>query len=74
MNQNRDKQSTIGGLLRLFQNVGIIIGAAFSLKLLEIDNSLLENISTYKKLWSITFSVLILMFIYSYISLFKIKK
>ena len=74
MNQNRDKQSTIGGLLRLFQNVGIIIGVAFSLKLLEIDNSLLENISTYKKLWSITFSVLILMYIYSYISLFKIKK
>ena len=74
MDQNKDKQSTIGGLLRLFQNGGIIIGAACSLTLLETNISPLENISTYQKLWGITFSVLIIMFVYSYISLLKIKK
>ena len=74
MDKNKDKQSTIGGLLRLFQNGGIIIGAACSLTLLETNISPLENISTYQKLWGITFSVLIIMFVYSYISLLKIKK
>ena len=74
MDQKKDKQSTIGGLLRLFQNGGIIIGAACSLTLLETNISPLENISTYQKLWGITFSVLIIMFVYSYVSLLKIKK
>ena len=74
MDKNKDKQSTIGGLLRLFQNGGIIIGVACSLTLLETNISPLENISTYQKLWGITFSVLIIMFVYSYVSLLKIKK
>ena len=50
MAQKKDKQSTIGSLLRLFQNEGIIIGVAYSLRLLEINRSSLENISTYLKL------------------------
>src|SRR5699024_1884375 len=33
MNQQKDKQSTLGGILRLFQNGGIIVGAAYSLSL-----------------------------------------
>ena len=74
MDQKKDKQSTIGGLLRLFQNGGIIIGSACSLMLLEAKISPLENISTYQKLWGITFSVLSIMFVYSYVSLFRIKK
>ena len=74
MDQKKDKQSTIGGLLRLFQNGGIIIGSACSLMLLEAKISSLENISTYQKLWGITFSVLSIMFVYSYVSLFRIKK
>lgn len=73
MDQKKDKQSTIGGLLRLFQNGGIIIGSACSLMLLEAKISPLENISTYQKLWGITFSVLSIMFVYSYVSLFRIK-
>ena len=73
MDQKKDKQSSIGGLLRLFQNGGIIIGAASSLALLEIDISPLEYISTYQKLWGITFSVLSIMSVYSYFSLFKMK-
>ena len=64
----------IGGLLRLFQNGGIIIGAACSLALLEIDISPLEYISTYQKLWGITFIVLTIMFVYSYVSLFRDEK
>ena len=74
MEQKKDKQSTIGGLLRLFQNGGIIIGSACSLILLETNISPLENIYTYQKIWGITFSVLCIMFVYSYVSLFKIKK
>ena len=74
MASKKDKQSTIGGLLRLFQNGGIIIGSACSLMLLEAKISPLENISTYQKLWGITFSVLSIMFVYSYVSLFRIKK
>ena len=74
MDQKKDKQSSIGGLLRLFQNGGIIIGSACSLMLLEAKISPLENISTYQKLWGITFSVLSIMFVYSYVSLFRIKK
>ena len=35
----KDRQSTIGGLLRLFQNGGIIIGPACSLILLETNIS-----------------------------------
>ena len=74
MEQKKDKQSTIGGLLRLFQNGGIIIGSACSLILLETNISPLENIYTYQKIWGITFSVLCIMFVYSYVSLFRIKK
>ena len=74
MDQKKDKQSMIGGLLRLFQNGGIIIGAACSLALLEIDISPLEYISTYQKLWGITFIVLTIMFVYSYVSLFRDEK
>ena len=73
MDQKKDKQSMIGGLLRLFQNGGIIIGAACSLALLEIDIYPLEYISTYQKLWGITFIVLTIMSVYSYFSLFKMK-
>ncbi|OTQ78000.1 MFS transporter [Gilliamella apis] len=73
MDQKKDKQSMIGGLLRLFQNGGIIIGAACSLALLEIDISPLKYISTYQKLWGITFIVLTIMFVYSYVSLFRMK-
>ena len=71
MDQKKDKQSTIGGLLRLFQNGGIIIGSACSLMLLETNISPLENISSYQKLWGITFGVLSIMSIYSYFSLFR---
>ena len=49
MAQKKDKQSTIGSLLRLFQKEGII-GVAYSLRLLEINRSSLKNISTYLKL------------------------
>ena len=71
MVSKKDKQSTIGGLLRLFQNGGIIIGSACSLMLLETNISPLENISSYQKLWGITFGVLSIMSIYSYFSLFR---
>ncbi|WP_294892213.1 MFS transporter [uncultured Gilliamella sp.] len=71
MVSQKDKQSTIGGLLRLFQNGGIIIGSACSLMLLETNISPLENISSYQKLWGITFGVLSIMSIYSYFSLFR---
>ena len=71
MEQKKDKQSTIGGLLRLFQNGGIIIGAACSLALLEIDISPLEYNSNYQTLWGITLGVLSTMSIYSYFSLFR---
>ena len=74
MDQKKDRQSTIGGLLRLFQNGGIIIGSACSLMLLETNISPLENIYTYQKIWGITISVLSIMFVYSYVSLFRIKK
>ena len=73
MEQEKDKQSTIGGLIRLFQNGGIIIGAACSLALLEIDISLLENIYNYQTLWGITLVVLSTMSVYSYFSLFRKK-
>ena len=73
MDQKKDKQSSIGGLLRLFQNGGIIIGAAYSLALLEIDIPPLGYISTYQKLWGVTFSVLSIMFVYSYFLLFRKK-
>ena len=71
MEQKKDKQSTIGSLIRLFQNGGIIIGAVCSFALLEIDISPLEYISTYQRLWGITFGVLSIMSIYSYFSLFR---
>ncbi len=71
MVSKKDKQSTIGGLLRLFQNGGIIIGSACSLMLLETNISPLENISSYQKLLGITFGVLSIMSIYSYFSLFR---
>ena len=71
MVSKKDKQSTIGGLLRLFQNGGIIIGSACSLMLLETNVSPLENISSYQKLWGITFGVVSIMSIYSYFSLFR---
>ncbi|OCG05849.1 MFS transporter [Gilliamella apis] len=73
MEQKKDKQSMIGGLLRLFQNGGNIIGAACSLALLEIDISPLENISNYQTLWGITLGVLSIIFLYSYFSLFRKK-
>ncbi|MBI0154005.1 MFS transporter [Gilliamella sp. W8128] len=73
MEQKKDKQSTIGSLIRLFQNGGIIIGAACSLALLEIDISLLENIYNYQTLWGITLVVLSTMSVYSYFSLFRKK-
>ncbi|OTQ78109.1 hypothetical protein B6D23_09885 [Gilliamella sp. N-W3] len=71
MASKKDKQSTIGGLLRLFQNGGFIIGSACSLMLLETNISPLENISSYQKLWGITFGVVSIMSIYSYFSLFR---
>ena len=73
MEQKKDKQSTIGGLLRLFQNGGIIIGAACSLALLEIDISPLEYNSNYQTLWGITFIVLTIMFVYSYVFIVRMK-
>lgn len=73
MEQKKDKQSTIGGLLRLFQNGGIIIGAACSLALLEIDISPLEYNSNYQTLWGINLVILSTMSVYSYFSLFRKK-
>ncbi|XKM13178.1 MFS transporter [Orbaceae bacterium ac157xtp] len=69
-NQQKDKQSTIGGLLRLFQNGGIIVGAAYSLAVLDVKVASLCGIPAYSKLWGIMFIALVIMFVYSYKSSF----
>lgn len=73
MNQHKEKQSTIGGLLRLFQNVGIIIGSSFALARLGTDNQIsifLFRVNRLQQLWSVVLGLSIIMLIYSY-NLFK---
>lgn len=63
MHQHKDRQSTIGALLRLFQNGGIIIGTAYTLSILETTSGFSRS---SPKLWMIVLLLLIMMQIYSY--------
>ncbi|OCG08736.1 hypothetical protein A9G13_01360 [Gilliamella sp. wkB178] len=69
MQQQPDKQSTIGGMLRLCQNLGIILGTEYALVVLEtnkINDDLAQQAEMYQQLWGLTLMILICMFIYSF--------
>ncbi|OCG00791.1 MFS transporter [Gilliamella sp. wkB112] len=69
MQQQPDKQSTIGGMLRLCQNLGIILGTEYALVILGTNLNYSDaesNVEMYQQLWGLTLMILICMFIYSF--------
>jgi hypothetical protein len=69
MQQQPDRQSTIGGMLRLCQNLGIILGTEYALAILGTNISnvdLAQKAEMYQLLWGLNIIVLICMFIYSF--------
>lgn len=69
MQQQPDRQSTIGGMLRLCQNLGIILGTEYALAILGTNISnvdLAQKAEMYQLLWGLNIIILICMFIYSF--------